>query len=270
MPGEDGHKRVVTMKLEPEEVPAAPAMDESKSFNVEQEEEVSPSFSLEAEKGRISGEYLPLQLSPKIREVTEPPPAIFGYMYKKSPDFWRFRGWDWRFFIISEMKVSWWTNHRVVMPRTRMNSFGMAATSANISTIMASDEADSTRRGGINFYLSSAIIEADISSPSVFTVRPRYGKWSEGSTTDKHQDEARVYVFDTQGSEHSRERWMMTFRSHIAEGQRLRDDDGGAVGHVCSSVAASEYWEDDSVCDEQAAAAARLVAKMQAKSRGHR
>mmetsp|Transcript_43062 Transcript_43062/g.125249 ORF Transcript_43062/g.125249 Transcript_43062/m.125249 type:complete len:123 (+) Transcript_43062:179-547(+) len=116
-------------------------------------------------------------------------------------------------------------------------------------------------KGMINFNLSLAVVEADASNPNVFMLRP-YTKWAPGSTTDKDEDEDRVYIFDTTGSEHSREKWVEVLQKHMEKAKERH-----ARRSTAKSTAASEYWEDETVDEEQALAAAKLVEKLEAKKR---
>lgn len=223
-----------------------------------------------------SGPFLPPKLDRKVHAEVPKEDAgelvastFFGYMYKKCPEVWKLRPWQQRFFVISEMKVSWWTTHHVVVSASRRllppmmaeASLDDASTESTMMRAVSSGQADSSRRGGFNFRLCSAVIEADAKSPTVFTVRPKNGKWCEGATTDRSQDKRRVYIFDTKDSGHNRERWMAIFCAHVDAGERSREREKLCGTTSISSVShrGSESWDDDSICQEQAGVAMELA-----------
>lgn len=215
-------------------------------------ERVAISFTAPPKKSVSFGSEAENEYIPPFKEPAQP---IFGYMYKKCPDVFRIKAWDWRFFVVADMKMAWWSNH------ANLTASGSRLSTERISQVLGSDYAESNRRGIINFYLSGCCAEADSTNPNVFTVRPK-GSWAEGATSDKNQDSSRVYIFDTTKSEHSRDRWVQIIRQHIAEAEAGRDDN--PRGHE-DGPGGSEFWQDETISPDQAAAAARLVAKLRMK-----
>ena len=45
----------------------------------------------------------------------EAAPPLYGHMYKKSPSFLRVRGWDFRFFVLADMKLLWWKSKQACL-----------------------------------------------------------------------------------------------------------------------------------------------------------
>jgi len=184
-------------------------------------------------------------------------PVLYGYMYKKSPGKFRIKAWDWRFFVICDCKVIWWKDKESCIPEGRSpGPVRRRASTDDIIAECAEAERNPRMRGMINFNVSPAQIQANAMKSSVFTVGPMES-WAEGATTDKDQDDKRVYTFDVTSSGIPRDKWMNTISRHINEGRDRYDRK--------STSAVSEYWEDDTISADQAAAAARLVARLEAR-----
>lgn len=189
----------------------------------------------------------------------EKAPVIYGYMYKKSPGALRLKAWDWRFFVVANMKIIWWRDKESCVPTTPARA---RATTMDIERQSIKAESDLQCKGMINLLLTAAEVQEDAESQTVFYLYPRDGEWAEGATTDKHKDEKRVYVFDVTNSSHPRHKWMQGIRKHLEQAQLEAQRRGGG-----RSFAQSEYWEDDTVDEEQAAAAARMMWKLEDRRR---
>lgn len=184
-------------------------------------------------------------------------PALYGHLYKKSPGAFRLRGWDHRFFVLFDLKLLWWSNEQHMLKALRTEESEAGLKRLNTMKTVEELDAKTDRKGMIDLAKTQAIVEADVGSGTVFMVRP-IGSWAEGATTDIRGDDKRVYTLDARGSEHPREVWMETLRHHIREGAERR-----ATG----KAGVSECWEDVSISNDQARAAATLVQKLEARQR---
>jgi len=189
----------------------------------------------------------------------EKAPVIYGYMYKKSPGAFRLKAWDWRFFVVANMKIIWWRDRESCVPEISARG---RTTTMDIESHSKKAESDPQCKGMINLSMTAAEVQEDAESEMVFYLAPRDGEWAAGATTDKHKDDKRVYVFDVTSSSHSRREWVQSIRKHIEQAQFEAHRRGQG-----RSIAQSEYWEDDTVDDEQAAAAARMMWKLEDKRR---
>jgi len=181
-------------------------------------------------------------------------PPLHGHLHKQSPAMLRLRGWDIRFFLVADMKLMWWTNMQDCL--TKLASQDTAQLIRRVST-SDHDVATTSKKGMINFELTGAVIKAEPGSDTIFSIAPP-GQWARGSTTDIRDDDKRVYKFDTKQSEHPRERWMEMLQEHIKKGEEMRTSGNARI---------SECWEDATISDDQLAAAARLVKKLEARKR---
>jgi len=181
-------------------------------------------------------------------------PPLHGHLYKQSPAMLRLRGWDLRFFLLADMKIMWWNNMNECL-----KSLDSEDTTALVRRVSTSDQDVSTtsKKGMVNFELAAAIVEADADSETTFTLRPVV-KWTKGSTTDIRDDDKRVYRFDSKNSENTRAQWLELISEHIKKGDEMRSSGRARI---------SECWEDVTISDEQLAAAARLVKKLEARKR---
>lgn len=118
-------------------------------------------------------------------------------------------------------------------------------------------------KGFINLLRSPVRVEADPYRETVFTLKPKQKVWAIGATTDKNQDDHRVYEFDVTGSEHSRDVWMEAIITHSAMGEVQRIGMNRDSQMEFYDAEGCEVWVDESLTEEQmqAAEAAKEVAK---------
>lgn len=197
-----------------------------------------------------------MALPPDVPKV----PVLFGYLYKRSPDKIRFfKPFDWRFFVVCDGKVIWWKDEDSCLPPERTQGPSLMD---DIMTECVELENNHRFKGMVNLNMSAARVVADPQNETLFYLEP-VGEWAEGSTTDKSQDPRRVYVFDATGSEHPRAAWIRAIQKHIdASSQRT-------CRKSTAKSAYSEYWEDDTMDDEQQKALARLTARIEARRAAH-
>lgn len=184
-----------------------------------------------------------------------PAPPLHGHMNKQSPAMLRLGGWDQRFFLLADMKIMWWVNMNSCL--SALDSSDPQALMRRISSSEGLDVGTSSKKGMVNFELTSAVVEVEPGSETIFSMKP-VNKWAKGSTTDIRDDDRRVYKFDCKGSEHSREQWLEVLSEHIQKGAELR-----AAGRA----RVSECWEDGTISQDQLAAAARLVKKLEGRKK---
>lgn len=201
-----------------------------------------------------------LPISETLSELPDGPPPIFGYLGKKSPGLWRMGGWDRRFFVLADGKLMWWKDKQFCVAVSARQSQKRAS--------LISQENQAGSKGMIDLTLSPAIVEPDKSNPTIFRLRPA-STWRKGSTSDVRDDENRVYIFDAKGTENSREEWVQAFTQHIefVENGGGFDPDDEKHGTSTTDRRGSEVWTDDTISPEQAAAAARLIRKLQARKK---
>lgn len=181
-------------------------------------------------------------------------PPLHGHLNKQSPAMLRLRGWDQRFFLLADMKIMWWTNMNECLKA--LDSSDTAALVHRLSTTEA-DIGTSSKKGMVNFELTNAVVEAEPDSETIFSLKP-VNKWAKGSTTDIRDDDKRVYKFDCKGCEHPRAMWLEVLSEHIKKGEEMRTSGKARI---------SERWEDATISEDQLAAAARLVKKLEARGK---
>lgn len=131
-------------------------------------------------------------LSPAKPKEDQASPSCRGYVYKKKGRR-GLRGWDWRYFVVTDMQVAWWKNE-------------------------ADAKADSEAPDGKNckgcidllFHPCKVVIEGRTASR--FHVTAEGGEWAAG---DHHWKENRSFLFDAKRSEHLREVWVSCISANI-------------------------------------------------------
>eukprot|EP00929_Paragymnodinium_shiwhaense_P010418 TRINITY_DN11504_c0_g2_i1.p1 TRINITY_DN11504_c0_g2~~TRINITY_DN11504_c0_g2_i1.p1 ORF type:complete len:461 (-),score=97.63 TRINITY_DN11504_c0_g2_i1:111-1493(-) len=132
-------------------------------------------------------------------------PVLSGYLWKKSPSKKRAfaaqlgltRQWDKRFFALRDMKLVWWENEAHAMLKREP-------------------------KGAIDLHTEAVCLErlknAQPGEPAqLFVIRP-----AKETGWKSNKRAKRIYTLDSQGSEYTRDEWMLALSAHIAHGDSWR------------------------------------------------
>jgi len=130
------------------------------------------------------------------REETEksrqtPPALLQGSLSKKSGNDWfGLKGWDERYVVLKEQKLSYWKSESAMK-----------------------EDPKAEAQGVLNLATTACEILPHHGNSTLFSIRPKGGKWIDGAFTGA--DAGREFVFDAAKSEHSRSEWVEALTAHI-------------------------------------------------------
>lgn len=122
------------------------------------------------------------------------PEEIQGHLWKKSPNVMAFRKYQRRYFRVKNAKIHWWAS-KDDMLKKKTKPRGCLDLKAN--------PADFVPDGSIRF-----------------TLQPKDGKWSSGSSFTG-QASGRKFYLDSSDSEYSASEWAARMKEHIDYAQSL-------------------------------------------------
>jgi hypothetical protein len=123
-------------------------------------------------------------------------PRIQGHLYKRRPGSYLLRNWNTRYFAVRDMAILWWASKEAAMkPEASAADGGKYA------------------KGVISIAASACSVEKDPNTTTQFSLKPGKDGWGIGRVA--REDQFRVFLFDAQGSENTREQWMEAIQAHI-------------------------------------------------------
>lgn len=123
-------------------------------------------------------------------------PMLSGHMWKKSPNPYRLRSFQWRFFVIKDAQVIWWRYREEADQGGSLSGDGKALCN-----------------GFINLRAGPVEVLKDPENDTTFSLRPLGGIWQDGAIGKG--DTNKSFTFDTSQSEHSRRRWARDIAEHV-------------------------------------------------------
>merc|ERR1712129_327412 len=120
------------------------------------------------------------------------PDKLKGYMWKRSPQNFRLRAFDWRYVIVRDQQVTWWKSE---------------------DEAKAYSEGKAEAKGFILMQLGPVDIEVEHGNDTSFTLKPAGGQWPEGAIAKG--DLGRGFTFDTSKSEYTRAQWTACIAKQI-------------------------------------------------------
>jgi len=125
------------------------------------------------------------------------PPAIQGYMYKRSPNLLTFRHMHWRFVVVEDGHMAWWKTENEA-----------------IKSLKKPESA----RGFVNLSAGDMVLELEHGNETTFQLLPKSGTWPAGVVPEAHKKEL-GFTFDSSKSAHRREQWTGAIWKHIQDAQ---------------------------------------------------
>merc|ERR1712048_503813 len=122
-------------------------------------------------------------------------PDLRGYLWKKSPNPYRAKAFEKRYFILSGSIIAWWNTMEGALQKTE------------------------ERKGFIDLVGTNVVIEPDLGNDTTFTLKPKDGVWKDGAI--KKGDSGKSFTLDTTGTEHTRAAWLDAIDAHSGRAAQL-------------------------------------------------